>query len=254
MNLPAGWSEAITTSPLLLACLILVGASLVVLFLAPFFFNLAKKAEFPERLMFIKKYPRCPLAGAWVKKSLEQKKYFRLSILVFLILVSIIASATIIFTKQTKKSDEPPIVNPSGKAAFKYYPEGGNSPDFRDGSNGPLEVKMERKADRVILSWDSSVKVSVVKAFDLGKIYKLGDQKLVWQIQNDNPKNPSASADPSGVSYISSPYTLGEKPKGFFLTAGNQNLKLTSGARYSIELMGVTEQSLPTLGVYTFTY
>jgi len=66
MNLPAGWQEATATSTLLLAFLVLVGASLVVLFLAPFFFKLAKKAKFPARLGFIKRHPKRSLAAVLV--------------------------------------------------------------------------------------------------------------------------------------------------------------------------------------------
>jgi hypothetical protein len=153
-------------------------------------------------------------------------------------------------------SKEPPIINPEGIAAFKYYPGGGNAPDFRDGSNGPLEVKMERKGDNLVLSWDKGVGVSVVKTFDLGKVYKLNDQKLIWQIQNYDPANPqTASQSAKNQSFITPPYQLGEKPDGFFVGKDlNQNLELKKGSRVSVELLGLNEKTLPTLGVYTFDY
>ena len=238
MNLPEGWLEGIGSSPLILALLALVGATLVVFFLAPGFFNFLKKAKFPKRLNFVKRHPRRSLAA------------------VVVILVAILFSVGLVIylaQRVARESDEPPIVNPKGKAAFKYFPEGGNSPDFRDGSNGPLVVKMERKANQVTLSWDKGVKMSVVKVFDLGKIYKLKDQKLIWQITNYDPKN-TAAFDPAKAAYLSSPYELGGKPAGFFLAARGQTLSLTKGARYTVELSGINEQGAPTLGVYTFTY
>ena len=183
-----------------------------------------------------------------------------LAISILLSITVVIGIAGALFkTKIAKEADvEPAIVNPKGTAAFKYYPKGQDAqgqtgPDFRDGSNGPLEVKMERKEDRIVLSWDPSVKVTTVKVFDLGKIYKLKDQVLIWQIANYNPERSTLEAESDQIGHISSPYTLGEI-KGFFLIIGNQNLNLAQGTRYSIEITGINTEGLPTLGTYTFTY
>ena len=82
MDLPTGWLEGLGYSPLLIALLALVGASLVILFLAPAFFNLLKKTKFPARFSFIKRHPKRSLAfiivilvaifGAYVYYSFSQ--------------------------------------------------------------------------------------------------------------------------------------------------------------------------------------
>jgi len=153
---------------------------------------------------------------------------------------------------QPVSSKEPAIVNPEGKAAFKYFPQGGNAPDFRDGSNGSLAVTMERAGEQITFNWDPKVKISVVKVFDLGKIYNFKDNKLVWQIENYDPKNPKPQ---NQTKFITSPYELGTTPDGFFLDPNsNKELELKKEGRYSVELTGLNEKNLPTLGVYTFDY
>jgi len=147
----------------------------------------------------------------------------------------------------------PNIIYPEGKVAFKYYPQGGNAPDFRDGSNGNFEVKLERKDDKVILSWFEKIKIATIKVIDIWEIWDLKDHKLVWGIQNYDPGQ--SSANETKLSYLTSPYELGVKPEGFFLLKEiSQQLELKSGRRYSIELLGLNEKNLPTLGTYTFDY
>ncbi len=162
-------------------------------------------------------------------------------------------------TKAPKESgNEPVVVNPQGTAAFKYYPlgqdtQGKTGPDFRDGSNGALKVDLQRNVDKVILSWDPKVKVTVVTVFDLGKLYDLADHKKIWQIQNYDPKNPATSENTKNPS-LNSPYEIGSVPLGFSIEKPDQTLNLVKGTRYSVELLAVNEEGLPTLGVYTFTY
>jgi hypothetical protein len=185
--------------------------------------------------------------------------------LALLVLVVVVIAGAVVFGlwlvrfRQVKPPEAtlpegPPIVNPEGKAAFKYYPKGGSAPDFRDGSNGPLTVTMERNGDQVILNWDSTIKVAVVRVLDLGQIYNLSDEKLVWQIQNYDPQKPTATQAKNQPA-IAPPYQLGEMPDGFFAAQKlAPELQLKKDARYSVELLGANQEGLPILGVYTFTY
>lgn len=163
---------------------------------------------------------------------------------IFLLVLFFIESPSFIKEKVSQPvSSVPSIVEPEAKAAFKYFPEGGNAPDFRDESNGPVEVVLTREEDFLILDWDASVKTSVVKVFDLGELSDLNDTQEIWSIAADNEV------------YITSPYEVGTLPSGFSLTQGLPiNLQLETGKRYTIELLAINADGLPTLGTYTFTY
>lgn len=188
------------------------------------------------------------------------KKYLIILILVgaILIIVCLVYYFLIILKSQPKPlvaegPKEPPIVYPEGKVAFKYYPKGGNAPDFRDGSNGNFEVKLERKDNKIILSWPEKIKIANIKIIDIGKIWNLKDHKLVWGIQNYDPNQSPTSQTPQ--NYITSPYELGNRPEGFFLLKEvSAFFQAKEGTRYSIELLGLNEKNLPILGTYTFDY
>jgi rhodanese-related sulfurtransferase len=62
MNLPTSWQEA-SSSPLTIALTALIGATLLITFLAPVFFKTIKTTKFPKRYGFIKRYPRRSLAA-----------------------------------------------------------------------------------------------------------------------------------------------------------------------------------------------
>jgi|SRR3989344_3704670 len=179
-------------------------------------------------------------------------------LLVIAVIFGIIGKSPFKAKTPKETSSEPVIVNPQGVAAFKYYPSGQNAqgltgPDFRDGSNAVLTVDLQRNVDKVILNWDPKVKASVVTVFDLGKLYDLGDHKKIWQITNYDPKKPTTSETTKNPLLIP-PYEVGKVPSGFFVENPNQALQLIKGNRYSVELLAVTEDKLPTLGVHTFTY
>jgi hypothetical protein len=176
--------------------------------------------------------------------------------LAIILILIVLVFVFLIFKPQPKPPEppgEPPIVNPEGRAAFKYYPKGGNAPDFREGSNGNFLVELERKDNKIILSWPEEIKIVNVKVIDIGKIWNLKDHQIVWGVQNYDPNQPSTG--PTSQAYINPPYELGNKPEGFFLLKGVNNIfQASEGRRYSVEILGLNEKNLPVLGVYTFDY
>ena len=240
MNLPAGWSEAITTSPLLLACLILVGASLVVLFLAPFFFNLAKKAKFPKRLDFTH------------RKALNKKW-----LVAFIVLLGLLAFGLGVYQFYFAPSSKPVAKNPQVEKE-------------KVGPRGDFAISLTRKGDKVILNWDKGIAVSQILLVNLGKDTSARDNLLVWGISNVNNgpvnidpavyeqmlKNP-ALIKPVQPKIISPPYELLVKPDGFYydqtISSDLAKFKLQKKTRYAAQLKGAKGEQIEIAG-YVFDY
>ena len=65
MNLPTSWQE-LTNSPLIVAFLVLIGATILVTFIVPFVFKIVKNTKLPKHLGFVKTHPKYLFVTAFV--------------------------------------------------------------------------------------------------------------------------------------------------------------------------------------------